>query len=215
MDIQSLQVFGQAVVIGISIAAPVGPIGLLTIQRTLDRGPKSGFATGLGAALADMVYGAVGAFGVSSVISMLAGARLPLALAGAAILLWLAWRTWHAKLEEADDKAPRTAEASAEKQFAILARDLVGTFLLTVSNPATILSFVAIFSVLAGSSRTAVAPWYMVAGVFTGSCAWWLVLSIGVSGLRRHFTALWRRRVNHVSAAVLAIFALWQLISLV
>jgi len=90
-----MPVFLQALLIGLSIAAPVGPIGLLVIQRTLQRGAVVGLATGLGAAAADGLYGALGAYGVSAVIGALQAARLPLALAGGAFLLWLAWRTWH------------------------------------------------------------------------------------------------------------------------
>jgi threonine/homoserine/homoserine lactone efflux protein len=96
--------FAQSLLIGLSIAAPVGPIGLLVIQRTLQRGALVGLATGLGAAAADALYGAVGAFGVTWVIEALVGARLPLAIGGAAFLLWLAWRTWHAP--PADKAAP-------------------------------------------------------------------------------------------------------------
>ena len=79
-------VFAQSLLVGLSIAAPVGPIGLLVIQRTLQRGSAIGLATGLGAAVADALYGAVGAFGVSSVIDALSGARVPLALFGGGFL---------------------------------------------------------------------------------------------------------------------------------
>ena len=92
--------FAQSLLIGLSIAAPVGPIGLLVIQRTLQRGALVGLATGLGAAVADALYGAVGAFGVSWVIDALVGARVPLALGGGAFLLWLAWRIWRSKPAE-------------------------------------------------------------------------------------------------------------------
>ena len=87
--------FLESLWIGLAIAAPVGPIGLLVIQRTLQRGALVGLATGLGAALADGLYGAVGAFGVSWIIEALSGARVPLALGGGAFLLWLAWRIAH------------------------------------------------------------------------------------------------------------------------
>src|SRR3989344_4981800 len=80
MDFTSLTVFLQAAVIGVLIAAPVGPIGLLTMQRTLERGLAAGLATGLGAAAADAVYGAVGAFGVRWFIDGLTQAKTPLAL---------------------------------------------------------------------------------------------------------------------------------------
>lgn len=81
---------------GPSIAAPVGPIGLLTIQRTLALGPAAGLATGLGAAVADAVYGASGVFGITALIAWSTGARPWLALGGGAFMLWMAWSTWRA-----------------------------------------------------------------------------------------------------------------------
>ena len=196
--------FGQSLLIGLSIAAPVGPIGLLTIQRTLQFGSVAGLATGLGAAAADAVYGAVGAYGVTSLIRALTAARLPLAVAGGAFLLWMAWSIWRAPVAQ---HAARVSGGNA------LTRCFAGTFVLTLSNPATILSFIAVFGAMAG--RTAVAsPAVMVGGVLLGSALWWLLLSAVVGRLRERFDAHWRRRVNLVSALVLAAFALWQFAAL-
>jgi len=97
MDGYSLT-FLKAMLIGVSIAAPVGPIGLLTIQRSLQLGPRAGLATGLGAAVADALYGAVGAYGVHALIQALTAARLPLALGGGAYLLWMALQLLRAAL---------------------------------------------------------------------------------------------------------------------
>jgi threonine/homoserine/homoserine lactone efflux protein len=195
----------QSALIGLSIAAPVGPIGLLTIQRSLHRGAAAGLATGLGAAVADALYGAVGAFGVSALIDWLTGARVPLAVGGGAFLLWLAWRSWHAA------PAERVANAGSG---ADLLRCFAGTFVLTLSNPATILSFVAVFGSLAGRLHTG-APWTMVSGVLAGSALWWLALSQAVARTRSRFDARWRRRINRASALLLAGFALWQWASLI
>lgn len=196
--------FAQSALIGISIAAPVGPIGLLVIQRTLQRGALVGLSTGLGAALADAVYGAVGAYGVSGLIHWLQGMKLPLAVVGGAVLLWMAWRTW---------QAPVARESAVVADARGLLAAFAGTFVLTLSNPATILSFIAIFGSFA--SRAAVnAPAVMVAGVLIGSALWWLLLSAGVSRLRARFDEQWQRRVNRCSAAVLAVFALWPLLAL-
>ena len=128
--------FWPAVWIGLSIAAPVGPIGLLVIQRTLRHGLTTGLVTGMGAAVADAAYGAVGAYGVSALVAWLQAARVPLVLAGGAFLLILAWRTWRA--------AP-AAEAASGAGAAALWPAFAGTVVLTLSNPATALSFVAIF----------------------------------------------------------------------
>ena len=191
--------FTQSLLIGLSIAAPVGPIGLLVIQRTLQRGAVVGLCTGLGAAAADAVYGAVGAFGVTGVMAWLQWARAPLCLLGGGFLLWLAWRTWHAPVA---DRAAPVADARG------LLAAFAGTFALTLSNPATIFSFIAIFGSLGG--RMAVdSPGPMIAGVLLGSALWWLVLSAAVSRLRGRFDARWQRRVNRASALLLGAFALW------
>jgi threonine/homoserine/homoserine lactone efflux protein len=199
-----LSLFLQSLLIGLSIAAPVGPIGLLTIQRTLQLGSAAGLATGLGAAMADAVYGAIGAYGVSAMIQMLTAARTPLALAGGVFLLWMAWSIWRAPV------AARAAQAGGGND---LLRCFAGTFVLTLSNPATILSFIAVFGVMAGRAAVA-SPSVMVAGVLLGSALWWLLLSTVVGRLRERFDLRWRRRVNVLSALVLAGFALWQFAAL-
>ncbi len=197
-------VFLSSLLIGFSIAAPVGPIGLLTIQRSLEHGPRAGLATGLGAAAADAVYGAIGAYGVSWLINALVSVRVPLALFGGAVLLYMAWQLLRAPLAE---RAASTAPARDGWHY------FSGTFMLTLSNPATIFSFIAIFGSMAGRGASA-SPALMVAGVLIGSALWWLFLSAAVGRLRERFDARWRRRVNLVSAAVLAGFALWQWVSL-
>jgi threonine/homoserine/homoserine lactone efflux protein len=197
-------VFLSSLVMGLSIAAPVGPIGLLTIQRSLEHGPRAGLATGLGAAAADAVYGAIGAYGVSWLVNALVAARVPLALFGGSVLLWMAVQLLRAPVAE---RAASTAPARNGWQY------FAGTFVLTLSNPATIFSFMAIFGAMAGRAATA-SPALMVAGVLVGSALWWSFLSSAVGRLRERFDAHWRRRVNLVSAAVLAGFALWQWTSL-
>lgn len=196
-----LRLFGQSLLIGLSIAAPVGQIGVLAIQRTLSKGRASGLATGLGAALADAVYGAIGAFGVTGLMAWLLGLRWWLALFGGSFLLYLAWRT---------ARQPVMRSSSGGTQARSLLRDVSGTFVLTLSNPTTILSFMAVFGALAGHAPAA-SPWAMVAGVFVGSTLWWLLLAAVVGRLRERFNARWQRAVNLVSAALLGGLGLWQL----
>ena len=160
----------------------MGPIGLLVIQRTLQRGALVGLATGLGAAVADALYGAVGAFGVSWIIDALVGARVPLALGGGAFLLWLAWRIWHS--------APAD-QCGAGRPGAGLLSCFAGTFVLTLSNPATIFSFIAVFGTL-GARMAVSSPWTMIAGVLLGSALWWLLLSARSGGCARASTRVRR-----------------------
>lgn len=197
--------FAQALWIGLAIAAPVGPIGLLVIQRTLDHGRTVGLATGLGAAVADACYGAVGAFGVAVVMNALQAARVPLAVAGGALLLWLAWRSWSAVPAEtaaAVDAAPG------------LGASFAATFVLTLSNPATILSFIAIFGAMGARQTQAPSPLPLVLGVLLGSALWWLVLSAAVARARHHIGLPARRWIGRASALLLAAFALWQWLGL-
>ena len=197
----SSSLFWQALWIGLSIAAPVGPIGLLVIQCTLRHGVAVGVATGFGAAVADASYGAVGAYGVTALLAWLQGVRVPLVLGGGAFLLWLAWRTWRA--------APASAGAPLSA-VPVLWPSFIGTFLLTLSNPATVLSFVAIFGALAAQQQGVASPAVMVAGVLLGSALWWLALCAAVGRLRQRFDARAQRWVGRVSALMLAGFALWQ-----
>jgi threonine/homoserine/homoserine lactone efflux protein len=197
----ALSLFGQSLLIGLSIAAPVGQIGVLAIQRTLDNGRAAGVATGLGAAFADAVYGAIGAFGVTTLIAWLIGIKVWLSLFGAGFLFWLAWRI---------ARKPVAARRSAHTSRDALLRYVGGTFALTLSNPTTILSFIAVFGALAGRTAAPASPWAMVSGVLVGSMLWWLVLATVVAQVRERFDARWQRAVNLSSAALLAAFAVWQ-----
>ena len=200
----ALPLFAQSLLIGLSIAAPVGQIGVLAIQRTVDHGRAAGLATGLGAAFADAVYGAIGAFGVTTLIAWLLGLKVWFGLVGAAFLLWLAWRiATKPVLRQRPARAPPGA----------LLRYVSGTFVLTLSNPTTILSFMAVFGALAGRPPVA-SPWVMVAGVLVGSALWWLLLSSIVGALRERFDERWQRAVNLASAALLGGLAFWQLADL-
>lgn len=198
----------KGLVIGLSIAAPVGPIGLLCIRRTLAGGPAHGFASGLGAATADAVYGAIAGFGVALVTDALIGGQVALKLFGGLMLLYLGWTTLRAR------PAERPAEA---KGAAGLAGAYASTFLLTLANPATILSFAAVFGglgVASGASDSTTVAAVLVAGVFVGSALWWLALSASVGAFRRRVTPAAMLWINRASGAVLGGFGVAALASL-
>jgi len=195
--------FLRGLAVGFSIAAPVGPIGLLCIRRTLAESRLAGLATGLGAACADAVYGAVAAFGLSWVTRVLVGQQLAIRLAGGAFLVYLGVRTF----------LKRPAERAAEAGGAGLAGAFASTFFLTLTNPMTILSFVAVFAGLglgAGSGGGGGAA-LMVLGVLLGSAAWWLILSGAVARLRSRFDARRLGWVNRLSGALIAGFGVFAL----
>ena len=189
-----VQLFCKGLVVGFSIAAPVGPIGLLCIRRTLAEGRLRGLATGLGAAAADAVYGAVAGLGLTAVSGFLVGQQLWLGLGGGVFLCYLGVRTF---------LSPPTTRAAAAADGG-LAGAFLSTFVLTLTNPLTILSFVAVFAGLglgggAGGGGAAA----LVAGVFAGSCAWWLLLSGAVALLRTRLGPVWMLGINRVSGALL------------
>ena len=202
-------IFARGVAIGLAIAAPVGPIGVLCIRRTLAEGRLAGFVTGLGAATADTVYGAVAAFGLTAVSAFLVSQQDWLRLIGGAFLLYLGIRTFLTR------PMPQTAVRD-DKSSRTLAGDYASTFLLTITNPLTIISFAAVFAGLGlGSGYDDLgSALLLVAGVFTGSALWWLLLSAGVSLLRGRITENGLRWVNRVSGVIITVFGVVALASL-
>ena len=200
-----LSVFLRGLLIGFSIAAPVGPIGLLCIRRTVADGRMVGFVSGLGAATADAFYGAVAGFGLTVVSGALVDGQTPLRLVGGAFLCYLGVRTFLA----------RPAQTAAVAGRRGLLGAYASTLALTLTNPSTILSFVAIFAGLglgSGGSNYASAG-LLVAGVFIGSALWWLILSGTAGVLRGRLTPLGLRWMNRFSAVILAGFGVAALVS--
>lgn len=194
----------RGLVIGFSIAAPVGPIGVLCIRRTLAHGRLPGLVSGLGAASADALYGTVAGFGLTVVSRFLIDQQETLRLAGGLFLCYLGLRTLLAL----------PAEQAATGQGHGLLNAFASTFFLTLTNPMTILAFGAIFAGL-GLAETGGdygAAGTLVTGVFLGSAAWWLILSGGVSLLRGRFNTAWLRRVNTVSGLMVLGFGLLALL---
>jgi threonine/homoserine/homoserine lactone efflux protein len=200
----------RGALLGFSIAAPVGPIGVLCIRRALADGWRSGFVTGLGAATADAFYGAVAAFGLTLISALLVAEQGWLRLVGGLFLCYLGLRTLRATPAR---EAAATSPLSARGALAMYA----STVLLTLTNPLTILSFVAVFAGLGlgGTNRSYAGAALVVLGVFTGSALWWLLLSGTVGALRSRFRVEVLVWANRVSGAILLAFGLLALLSLV
>lgn len=198
-----MSAFFTGMIIGFSIAAPVGPIGVLCIRRTLADGRLHGLASGLGAASADAIYGSIAGFGLTAISGFLVAQGDWLRLIGGAFLVYLGARTF----------ATRPAAQPAGAGGRGLAGAYASTFALTLTNPVTILSFAAIFAGLGLAERESSygAAIALVAGVFAGSAAWWLLLSGGVSLFRGAFTPPRMRWINRLSGVVLAGFGILAL----
>ena len=198
-----LSTVSRGFVLGFSIAAPVGPIGLLCIQRTLEKGFRSGVATGLGAATADAAYGALAAFGFSALTGILVASSGAVGLAGGFFLCWLGIRIFLAK--------PASRAAGTPENGRGLLADFASTFILTLSNPMTILFFAAVITGFSGetSAGGTLQGLLLVTGVFLGSVAWWLFLSLLVGGFGKRFDDRARLLVNHISGAVVLGFGIY------
>lgn len=196
----------KGLLFGFSIAAPVGPIGVLCIRRTLADGRMSGLLSGLGAASADAIYGSIAAFGVAFISNFLISQQFWIRLVGGLFLCYLGIKTMLAK--------PAETPASADRKGLLGA--YASTLFLTLTNPMTILSFAAIFSGLglATSEGSFSSAGLMVLGVFGGSCTWWLLLSTLVSIFRKRFSLAGLKWINRISGAVIIAFGVYALISI-
>ncbi|POZ61624.1 LysE/ArgO family amino acid transporter [Chromobacterium alticapitis] len=189
--------FWQAVGIGLAIAAPVGPIGLLCISRTLRGGSRLGLATGLGAASADGMYALAGVLGGGLAMQWAGALAQPMAWAGCLLLAWLGMTTLR--------KPAGVGREDGERR---LGRAYLGTLALTLSNPMTILSFAAVAAGLSGGAPASLGKQVeIVGGVFCGSALWWLALSYGGGALLARLGPAGRRGLDIVCGGVLLGFA--------
>jgi threonine/homoserine/homoserine lactone efflux protein len=195
----------RGLIIGFSIAAPVGPIGILCIRRTLSVGRISGLVSGLGAATADSLYGCVAGFGLAFISNFLVKQQIWLHLIGGAFLCYLGIKTLLAKPAN---------QAAAARENGLLG-EYASTFFLTLTNPMTIISFAAIFAGLglASTRGNYGSAGILVLGVFMGSALWWLVLSSGVGIFRKKFNTNSLQWVNRISGLIITGFGLFALLS--
>ncbi|NEQ97184.1 MAG: LysE family transporter [Cyanothece sp. SIO2G6] len=219
-----LEIFGRGVLMGVAIAAPVGPIGVLCIRHTLSKGRFTGLVAGLGAATADGIYGCVAGLGLSAIADVLTNYQQLLGISGGLFLCYLGTKNLLSQATTLPKKTilPKKIINGGGQDhdvgdlhqpvqtFTFLLKTYLETLLLTLANPATILSFTAIFVGLgdaneAGKHSGALA---LVAGVFMGSALWWLILSSGVGVVRDRLLSIPIIWINRSSGAVITIFGL-------
>jgi threonine/homoserine/homoserine lactone efflux protein len=192
--------FWKSLTIGLAVAAPVGPMSLLCIHRTLDHGQGAGLVFGAGVAAADLTYAAIAAFGVTAVSSVLLAGAFWIKLAGSLLLVVLGVRI--ALATPRSENGTGSAGSSRRAFFT--------AYGLTMANPPTILFFAGIFASVASIASASQSATF-AAGVFAGSMLWWVILTTLVSKSAAVFqpaTLLW---INRISGAVLAAFAIYGL----
>lgn len=200
-----INLFIKGLIIGFAIAAPVGPIGLLCIHRSLANGFKMGLMTGLGAALADGVYGCVAAFGLTAVSSLLISHQLWIRGLGGLFLIYFGVKLFFTKSsDQSQNKNSKTSSIHA----------CATTFFLTLTNPMTILSFVAIFAGLGIGTEhpNFIHAAMMVMGVVLGSALWWVILSSTVAFfLHKRINTKSLKIINQLSGTIILLFGIFAL----
>jgi threonine/homoserine/homoserine lactone efflux protein len=201
-NIMENSLFIKGILLGFSIAAPVGPIGVLCIRRTLSNGLLNGVLSGLGTATADALYGCIAAFSLTIVSTFLINSQIYLHSLGGLFLLYLGYKTFQSV----------PAEIAANVTGKGLFGSYTSALFLTLTNPMTIMSFAAVFAGLGiGTAGGEVASAVFVLGVFIGSMLWWLFLSGTVNLLRTRFNKKRLHWVNRFSGAVITAFGILSL----
>ena len=200
--------FIRGLLIGLSIAATVGPMSVLCIQRTLNKGQLYGLVSGLGIATADGVYGSIAAFGLTLITNFLINEQIWIRLIGGIFLVYLGIKTLLSK-------PPERATTLTMHSTGYLGA-YASTFLLTLTNPLTILSFAAIFAGIGvgSASKSFLSAAVVVLGVFSGSTLWWIILTGIISLLRKKMDVQWLIWINRISGAIITLFGIGALLSL-
>lgn len=203
----------QTAVIGFSIALPVGPVAILCIRRTIASGIIAGYATGIGATLADVIYGAIAVYGVAFVADFLLEYQKEARIVGAVILVVMGvYYVRHRTPNVGDPVA-----ADREHQISTLLRFFFSAFAITLFNPLTIGAFAAVFAAAGISANvgTHARAMIAIAGCGIGAAAWWFLLCMLSQSMRRYFSHNSLQWLNWVSGGLLLVLGALIAVSLI
>jgi threonine/homoserine/homoserine lactone efflux protein len=192
-----LILIGSGVVIGLIVAAPIGPVNLICIRRTLAYGPVNGFFSGLGAALGDGVFAIVTGFGLTAISQWIAGYSTPIRLVGGLMLLGFGIHIFRADVSALRE---RDGQPAREEGQASLVRTILSTFALTITNPATLFGFTALFTglgSLAGGQPSFFEAAVTVSSVIGGSALWWFIITTIIGTFHSRIDGAVMRNINH------------------
>lgn len=201
---------GGGIFIGLIAAAPIGPVNLICIRRTLAYGPVIGFLSGLGAALGDGVFACITGFGLTAITQFIEGYSTPLQLIGGMLLLGFGFHIFHTDLGRLKENDPPARDAGSLS----LVHTVVTTFALTIANPATLIGFTAMFAgldAIAGRPTLLVDAALSVGGVFAGSSLWWFAVATVTGIFHRRIDAAVMNRINHVFGVLVTGFGAFVL----
>jgi threonine/homoserine/homoserine lactone efflux protein len=202
-----IELFWKGIFIGLMVSIPLGPIGVLCIQRTLNKGRKSGFVSGLGATVADTFFSLIAGFGISMIITFLKAHHIYFQIIGGIIVMYLGIHIFFTNPVQ----QLRHHRMSQNK----LSQDFLSVFFLTVSNPMAIFFFIAMFAGvnLAAGPMNIFLVGLIVAGVFVGSSSWWFILTTFVNIFRHRFRlkSIWW--MNKVAGVIIFFLGLAAILS--
>ncbi|HSZ75261.1 MAG TPA: LysE family transporter [Rhizomicrobium sp.] len=196
----------SGVVIGLIVAAPIGPVNLICIRRTLAFGQANGFAAGLGAAMGDGAFAIVTGFGLTAIAQIIEGYSIILELAGGIMLVAFGVHTFITTPDVRELARMKEAEGAST-----LVRAMASTFALTITNPATLFGFAALFAGLgglAGGNASFVETAIVVGGVIAGSILWWFTLTAFVGMFHQNINDRVMKIINHASGIIITLFGL-------
>lgn len=199
----------KAWIIAFATSAPIGPIGMLCIRKTIELGFAGTKGVGLGAAIADTIYGSVAALGISAISSFIIDEMIWIKMAGGVFLIYLAYDELKKdRISLTSDKDSKTAAVEAHKLPAIV-------FLMNMGNPMTILTFIGVFSSITIKDLNIGKSIATIIGIFCGSMTWWLVLGTIVMKLKTKMSTVWLDRIKYITVIILGGFGVYAIISAV
>jgi threonine/homoserine/homoserine lactone efflux protein len=191
----------KGIIVGISVSAPLGPLGILCIQRTINKGFLSGFFSGLGAAIADILYASVAGFGISIIADFLKAEEYPIRIIGGILVIVFGVMIFRS------NPVKQIRQQKTQKKGYI--SDLVSGFFITITNPLTIIVFGAVFAGLGlNESSTFKLIIYTLFGIFSGALIWWLSLTIGVNIFRKKIRLRNLYWINKITGILVAVFGI-------
>lgn len=196
-----LELIYKGLLAGLAISVPVGPVNVLCVSRTISKGRMAGVISGLGAATADTVYGTIAGFSISFIIDFLMREVFWIRLFGGALLIGIGLRYFFKKPQSLAEQG----ESSAHSQY-------ISAFLLNLTNPTTVLSFLAILAALGmGHARSRWLTFLLIGGIFVGAMLWWIVLAVAAGHFRNRFNeraVLWMNRIAGMAIGTFGVLTL-------
>ena len=225
MNIIDLIIHGvQGVAIGFTASIPLGPIGVMIIQRTLNKGRRSGFVSGLGAASSDLVYAIIAGFSVSFIMNFVEEQKKMLSILGAIVLICIGVKIFltnpvtqmrrrqqqKIRLKQLQEQMPEQLKVENKRRSGLIT-DYFSTFFLTITNPLAIFLFLALMS-LVGGERTIFTQIFLLGGVFCGASLWWLMLTMLVGLFRKKLTLKRLYYINKIAGGIIIFLVMGALL---